>query len=472
MDRGEAVKQHAPSSDAPKPARYYVLALLTLAYMTSYIDRIVLGVLGEEIKRDLGISDTQLGLLTGMSFVLFYGVLGLPVGRLADRYSRRWVLSVCMVTWSLMTSLSGLAGSFWQLLVLRLGVGVGEAGCTPAGQSLLADLFPPRQRAFACAVFGAGSPLGIIAGTLGGGWLAQELGWRAGLVAVGLPGILLALLFLTTVREPPRGTFDSGTALEHAPPLRQALPEFLRNPLFVLVTLGISIATIGLYSISMFAVPFLMRAYDLPLFQAASVFGLSYGISGAIGAAIGGALTDWAGRRDPRWYAGLPAIGYAGGGALMIAALFQPDSRSFTVFFASASLLINVALAPALGVVMSRLPSRLRGSGSAVMLLVVSIFGLGVGPTLTGALSDRLASAAFELPGGYAVSCPAGRIATLGDQARAACEAAAAYGLQHALAIVVASYGLAAIVYLFAVRHAPPPADKVRTDSCQGQLGG
>lgn len=442
-------------NDTPQPAARgdqprYVLTLLVLAYMSSYIDRIALGIFGEAIKAELHISDTQLGILTGFVFVIFYSVLGVPIGRLADRFQRRKLLAGCLILWSGMTALAGAAGGFMHLALTRIGVGVGEAGLTPSAHSLLSDLYPASKRSFAFALFGAGPPLGIIVGSLAGGWIAQELGWRAGMFAIGLPGIILGLLFLFTVREPKRGQQDKGASADTVPAFREALGTFLRDPLFVHVTLGMSCAGIGLYSLSTFTVPFLIRTYGLDLFTAASLFGLSYGVAGAIGASAGGVITDWAGSRDARWYAGVPAINYAIGGVCLVSALFQADYRMFTGLLVVGAVGVNIALAPAQAVVLNRVGPRMRASASAVQLLSTGVIGLGLGPTLTGAISDRVAASTFA-GGNYRSLCPGAN-----TQFELACTQASASGLQTALAIMISVYLLAAFIYLLAIRHTGP----------------
>lgn len=428
----------------------YVLILLLLAYMSSYIDRIALGIFGEAIKRDLSISDTQLGVLTGFVFVIFYSVLGVPIGRLADRLARRKLLAVCLFLWSSMTILGGFATSFATLLLTRMGVGIGEAGLTPSAHSLLSDLYPRQRRSFAFAVFGAGPPLGIIVGALAGGWIAQALGWRIGMVAIGVPGILIGLLFLLTVREPERGRQDDGPAADTVPSFGTAIRTVARDPLFVLVTLGMACAAVSLYSLSTFTVPHLIRRYEIDLFTAASLFGVSYGTAGVIGALLGGVLTDWAGTRNHRWYAGLPAIGYSAGGLCLMSALHQDRYQGFIVLFFLGAVCVNLALAPAQAVVLNRLAPRMRASGSAIQLLATGVIGLGVGPTLTGFLSDRLAVAAFGA-GKYAMWCTAPA-----QVLQHACAHAASVGLTNALTIMLGVYLLAALVYLVATRFTAP----------------
>lgn len=441
---------------AVKQRPYYVLTLLVFVYMSSYIDRVIVGVLGQAIKTDLKISDTDLGLLTGITFVIFYGVLGVPIGRLADRYNRKWLLTACLSLWSLMTTLSGLAGNFTQLMLARIGVGVGEAGCTPTAYSQLSDLFPPRKRSMAFSIYAAGPPLGIVVGTFGGGWIGQEFGWRAGMIAVGVPGLLLAAVIAFTTKEPPRGQFDGGAVPEKPEPFMTAVRVFFADKLFLHVTFGMASCAVALYSLSTFAVPFLMRAYDLNLFKAAMLFGVSFGISGALGAAVGGIITDFAGTRDARWYAGVPALGYGVAGSLLTSALFMADYRVFILLFVVGSLFANIALAPSQAVVLNRLTPRMRASGSAVMLLASSLIGLGLGPPLTGAISDAVAARTFSA-GEFATQCPGGlAIDAANAVLMAGCKAASFHGLQVALAIMVGFYLLASLIYVRAIRHTAP----------------
>jgi predicted MFS family arabinose efflux permease len=445
-----------PSKDRP----YYVLGLLVLIYMSNYVDRVVVGVLGEPIKADLKITDTQLGLLTGIVFVIFYGVLGVPVGRLADRLNRKWLLSACLALWSIFTTLSGFAGTFTQLMAARLFVGIGEAGCTPSAHSLLSDVFPRNRRSMAFSVYAIGPPAGIIVGTLGGGWIAQEMGWRSGMIAVGLPGLVLAAIMMLTVREPKRGQYD-GPVEDSVPSFLTALRTFWNDKLFICVMFGMACAAVGLYSISTFSVPFLIRAFHLKLFAAASIFGLSYGIAGIIGASLGGIITDWAGTRDARWYAGVPALGYLFGGGLLTGALFQTSVHNFVLMFVFGSVLANIALAPSLAVVLNRVGVRMRASASAVMLLMSTLVGLGLGPTSTGALSDVFAKHAFVAAPDYIAACPGGHAMPAHPGFEQACQAASFYGLQHALSLTVGFYLVAALIYVIATQFVAMPETRV-----------
>lgn len=424
-------------SKSPK----YSLFILMLIYLSNYIDRVSIGIFADHIKADLGLSDTQLGLISGLVFALFYAVLGIPIGRLADRYSRKTILSVCLSVWSFATAICGLCQNFAQLAAARMAVGVGEAGCTPTAHSFMSDIFAPNKRATAFSIYSMGPPMGVIIGAIAGGWIAHVWGWRIGMIALGAPGLLLALIVMLTIREPERGTFDGGEAGERAPGFREVISLAAANPKIVLVLFGIGFCAIGLYSISSFTVPFLMRGYGMDVLQAGTLFGLSYGVAGAIGALCGGAVTDWAGSRHPRWYTGVPMLVYAIGGPLMALAFFQSDYRMFAALFVLGSLIVNMALAPAVAVLVNQVMPRMRGSMSAIALFFSAVIGHGLGPTLTGYLSDRFAAANFG--GGYAQSCKAG-----GDTAIAElCRQSSFHGLQHALALAAAFWLVSAAFY-------------------------
>lgn len=431
--------------------RAYLLTLLVMVYTSNYVDRVIIGVVGQALKTDLHLTDSQLGLLNGMAFILFYAMMGIPLGRLADRWNRKRLLSACLALWSAMTALSGFAGSFAQLMAARVGVGIGEAGSTPIGHSMIADSFPPERRATAVSIFGAGAPMGVLIGTIGGGWVAQHYGWRAAMMAVGLPGLLLAILILATVREPERGRLDA--ADKQAPiPFREAMHILLADPLFRHVAIGLGCAAVAVYSISSFAVPLLMRAYDLSLFGAASAFGLSYGLAGVVGSFIGGVITDRASQSDPRWSAGVPAIVYSTSCLFLITALYAQDYLMFVALFTVGAVLLYIGLAPALSVLLTRFAPRMRGSVSALTLLVTNLIGLGLGPVLSGIFSDAFASHAYRGAGDYGETC----VQALSGAAQALCEEASFIGLQRALAVVILFLIVAALIYLSAARHLRP----------------
>lgn len=307
------------SDQAGKPLpslayRRYVLGLLAIVYVFNFTDRQILAILMQPIKEDLLLSDTQLGLLSGIAFALFYVTMGIPIARLADRYSRVSIISVSIFLWSLMTALSGLAANFTQLLLARIGVGVGEAGCTPPAHSLLADYFARENRASALSIYSLGLPLGSVLGLIAGGWVAQIYGWRMAFFMVGLPGLVLALIVKFTIREPQRGLADGMQAQESeggkasAPPIRQVLVFLWRKKMFRHITMGTSLlAFAGFASISWIP-PFLYRSHGMGLGEIGTWLALLTLIGGVTGTLGGGFIGDRLSKRDLRWYVWLPVI--------------------------------------------------------------------------------------------------------------------------------------------------------------------
>ena len=199
------VSQSEPAADSQsrESQRYarYVLFVLFVVYIFNFIDRQILSILIDPIKEDLGVSDTAMGFLTGLAFAVFYTVAGIPIARLADRGVRRTIIAVGLAVWSLMTALSGAAQSFVQLALARVGVGVGEAACSPPAHSLISDYFPPEKRATAISFYNSGISIGVMFGYLAGGWIVQFFNWRVAFLVVGLPGILMAVVIRLTIRE-------------------------------------------------------------------------------------------------------------------------------------------------------------------------------------------------------------------------------------------------------------------------------
>ena len=284
-------------------------------YTSNFIDRTILATLGQAIKLDLKITDAQLGLLQGIAFALFYTILGIPVARLADRFSRVNILTVCLVVWSGMTALCGVAANFPQLLLFRFGVGVGEAGCSPSAQSLIADYYPPQKRSAALSIYSFGIPLGAMIGAVSGGWIAEHMSWRIAFFIVGVPGLILAVITKLFLREPARGCPETagaagqtGAALDADGGAARKLLE--RNVSFVHITAGATLISFVGYGVGGFSQPYFIRNFHLGLAQVGLVFGIISGVSAGLGTLVGGFVTDWAGKRDRRWYAWVPGIGF------------------------------------------------------------------------------------------------------------------------------------------------------------------
>jgi predicted MFS family arabinose efflux permease len=437
-----------------KGYRRWALVLLLLIYASNFIDRVILAALGPSIRADLGISGTQLGLLGGIAFALFYTVLGIPIARLAERRSRVKIIAGATALWSAMTALCGLAGSFGQLLLFRVGVGIGEAGLTPPAYSLISDYFPARRRASALSIFLLGIPLGSFVGATVGGWVAREHGWRAAFAVVGLPGLLLAVLAWATLREPPRGASDPKHLRdETTPTLRQVLATLVGKRSFKHIAIAASLTSFANFGNNLFLPSFFAEVHGLDVARSGLLFGLLTGLAGVTGTFIGGFGTDWAGRRDRRWTLWLPAIGLTAGAPFFMLGAWQAHwipgfllMLVSSVFFYSWSPALNGAL-------QNMVTARMRASAAAILSVIFNLVGTGFGPLFVGFLSDVYGQHAFKL-GSYAGSCPGGQPIAGASQAIAeACAAAASSSVQLAIITTAGVYFWSAIHFYLAGRH-------------------
>ncbi|MEQ9449393.1 MAG: MFS transporter [Rhodospirillaceae bacterium] len=282
--------------------RGYALGLLLLLYLSNYLDRQILAILLEPIKLDLGLSDAQLGFLSGIAFAIFFATLGIPIAMWADRTSRRNVVVVALAAWSGMTMLCGFAVNFWQLVLARIGVAVGEAGGAPPAHSMISDLYAPHERATAMAVYSLGAPFGIFCGFLIGGWVNVENGWRAAFFVVGAPGLLLALVIRFTLREPRRGAADGLQDTAPAPPLAEVLRFIWGQRSLVHMLAAATLTALAGYGAIIWQPVFLIRSFGLETDEVGLALALIIGIGGSIGTYFGGLMADRLGQRDARWY--------------------------------------------------------------------------------------------------------------------------------------------------------------------------
>ncbi|PAX09279.1 spinster family MFS transporter [Sphingomonas lenta] len=388
------------SSTAPESAderalrrRGLTLALLTITYFFSYMDRQILAILLELIKADLRLTDTQLGLLSGLAFAIFYATLGVPVARLADRSNRRNIIAVALALWSAMTALCGLAQNFAQLLLARIGVGVGEAGSSPPSHSIIADLYPPEKRAGAMAIYSTGVVLGGGFGTMIGGYVASLYGWRWAMVVVGVPGILLALFVWAFVVEPRRGLSDPARAADTSPmpSVGSAFAAMWANkPAFHLV-MAVTITSMIGYALAGWGPSFLQRSLSYSVREVALIFAPLAAVAGTVGGLAGGAIANRAAARY-----GLHAQSWMVAVLKLVALPFMigfylTESQSLAmVFYVLNYLFASSYLGPTFALIQSLAPLRMRAMWAAVTLLVINLIGLGLGPTLIGILSDLL----------------------------------------------------------------------------------
>lgn len=372
--------------------RNYVLVMLTLVYVFNFVDRQLLVILQEAIKRDLNLSDTQLGLLSGFTFALFYVTLGIPIARFADKTNRRNTVAASLAIWSVMTASSGLVKNFIQLLLARIGVGIGEAGGSPPAHAMISDYFPPEKRSTALSIYSTGIYFGILVGFLTGGYLNQHLGWRTAFYVVGIPGVLFSLLFYITVKEPRRGATDTATASVHeSPSLRAVLTRLYATKTFVYLALATGLHVFCIYGLTNWAPSFLARLHGLKNAEIGALLGPIFGLGGALGSFAGGLLTDRYGKTDKRLYLRIPAYAIILSIPLAAGALFLQNTTLAIICLGLTASLHSMYLGPSVAVSHSLVSASMRSLTSAILFFVLNFIGLGFGPLVVGMLSDGLA---------------------------------------------------------------------------------
>ena len=390
-----------PSPPAVTWRTHFSLALLALVYIFSFIDRQVIAVLIEPIKHEFAATDTQMGLLSGLAFGLLYAVLGMPVGRLADRWNRRNIIAVCCGLWSLATLACGLAAQFWQLLLARMSVAIGEAGGMAPAISVVSDLYPKKRRSLAISLFMMGPHLGVLIGLALGGWIAQHYGWRATFMVFGVPGIVLSALVWLWVREPQRGAFDATVvAPMRTESLLRQVSRLLGVTAFYRLALACGLAGLAGYGYGVWIPSFLVRSHGVSLAQAGLMFGVASGLGAVLGSLFSGWLCDRCVMRDERWQLGLPTLGmllavpsalafilWPQGGHWQWGGLQVPHAMVFAPVFA-----FFASWWPPLSytAVSHMVDPTERSVAAALLNFFVTLFGSGLGPLVTGLLSDEL----------------------------------------------------------------------------------
>jgi MFS family permease len=380
------------AADTPTTAsRRIALLVLIVVSVFNYLDRTVISILQVPIKRDLSLSDAQLGALTGLTFALFYSTLGVPIARLADRYSRRIVIAGSLLLWSAMTAVSGFAGSFAMLVFFRIGVALGEAGSIPASHSMIADYYPPERRATALGIWGLALPIGVMLGYLSGGWLAQAIDWRAALWIIGGIGVVLAPIVLMLLRA-----------------------LMARRPSLLLLFAGGALNNVVLSVALNWNAPFYTRLHGMALGDVATALSLMTGLGGAIGIFLGGWLTDRIGADKPHLRPVLTGIALIAVTPAALVQLLSPSTTVSLIACAMTVMLLFFYYAPIIAMTQTLVPASMRAFTSSILLLSVNLIGLGLGPWLTGVLSDvigmgdqslRYAMAAMSFVGIFAGSC-------------------------------------------------------------------
>ena len=449
-----------------KAYRSYVLNALLLIYILNFVDRGLLSVVAPQMKPELGISDTAFGLLTGFGFALLYTVVGIPLAQYAETRHRVWIMTVCVALWSLMTALCGLAapitigsvviGGFWILLACRVGVGVGEAGCTPPANSLIADYYPPSRRSTALGYYAMGVTLGGLLANVIGGPITDAYGWRVAFFVVGLPGLLVAMVFKLTVKEPPRGYTDPpGTVRKAKPRFADGLKELASKRSFWWMTAGATIASFCGYGIASFQSLFINRSFDLTAGQAAIYINAPVAATAALGTLATGWLAERLVKRHPN------AIGWLPGVGLTLSVPFY-----FIAFTTQNLMLCLFGLIIGGGIKYGYLASQytigqgvvsaqFRAVATAILLFVINLLGYGLGPLFIGALSDVLFKIKVANLGAADLTrqaCEGAARQALAVADQAVCAVAHPESLQHSMLITSALYAVAGFCFFMTCR--------------------
>jgi predicted MFS family arabinose efflux permease len=373
----------------PKLAAHYPLLLITAVYVSNYVDRQILAILIPQIKADLSLTDTQLGLLSGFAFAIFYATLGLPIARLADRSNRRNILVIATASWSGFTALCGLAQNYVQLLIARMCVGIGEAGGGPASMSMISDLYPPERRASAMAVYSLAVPIGSVIGFLVGAFVATHYGWRAAFFAVGLPGLALALIIRVTLAEPTRRIQSCSDRASKAG-ISDALAFLWGQRSYRLLVTGIAINALVGSGVLVWLGAFLMRTHGLTLIETGTTLALIVGPVGAIGTLAGGWLTDRFSARTPKSSLYVMAFGIIAAIPISIF-LFLTDSRPAALGALALWMVFgSLWFGPAFALGQSLAKDNMRALSAAIISFLINLIGYGGGPVAVGLISDAL----------------------------------------------------------------------------------
>jgi len=467
-----------------------ITLLLMLAYTLNSADRTLIAIIGQPMKVDLSLTDTQLGVLVGTAFAALYAFSGIPIARLAERFNRVTIISLAMMIWSGFTMLCGAATSFAMLLLFRVGVGIGEAGCTPPAHSLICDYIEPAQRSTALSIYSCGISLGYVLSAVVGGYLALHYGWRSACVALGLPGVAMAIILKRFVEEPPRGNSDPprGGLSDCVTPERHALGGTQRFWLWTElaelgaviqllalrwpianVVIGVIVATFASQGMWAFVPAFFRRAFGLDYATIGIAVGFAGGIAVGIGLLAGGFITDLLGARRAKWYALVPAIGLAVCVPLYVLAFLQADWKASALILGVAGVFQYLSFGPTFGIVQNAIGTRQRATATALIYVLLSVVALGGGPPFTGWMIDRFAEFNFVHPAASTVgasfdamhasqsiagaafrrTCPGGSaLVSAAPTVRTACDVTLALASRQGILLTVLLYAWASLHYL------------------------
>ena len=371
--------------------RGYTLFLLVIVFTASHVDRQIVAILQEPIKQAFQISDTQLGLLTGFMFALFYATLGMPMAMWADRHNRRNLIAFSISLWSAMTVFCGMALQFWQLLLARIGVGVGEAGSNPPSHSIISDLYKPEERATAMAIFGLGVNFGIMLGYLIGGWVNEWIGWRWAFVVAGVPGLIIAVIVRLTMIEPPRGYADGLAEKPAAPPFWTVVRHMLNSSATRQLVIANSLISMAGYAAIAWAPVYFQRVHGFSTAESGTFLALAIGVGGGLGTFFGGYFADRWARVSEGWRAWIVCLTTAIYLPSAVMCYLSADPVWAIIWFIAPATLGGAYIGTNFAILQSLAPVEMRAVMAAINLFILNIVGLGLGPVGVGFISDLAA---------------------------------------------------------------------------------
>ncbi len=441
-----------PARMAGPGYRAWLMTILMLVNVLNLADRIGMAAVAPAMKLDLRLSDTELGLIQGLGFAIFYVLAGLPLARLAEHASRTKIIAGSLTVFAGFVSLCSQSGSFVQLLLCRIGVGAGDAGINPPVASLLGDHYPPEKRTFAMTIVWLGAPIGAFLGAAVGGWVAQHETWRVWFMGLSVPALLLAVLAWFTLREPPRGVFDTVVHAGPPPSIGVTLRFIFGKRSMVHLLIGVAIAATAMNGLGQFWGRYYVAVFHIGTSEAGKFIGAVAVAGMGSGFLLGGFGVGWAGARNRRWFALGPAIGLALSTPLFLLGVAQPNLGSAVWVFLVGHVTMFVYYTPSLALVQNMVGASMRASASFLISLMIGLVGVGLGPTLTGMLSDGLARRAFGAAD-FGLACPGGTARAGSDAAATlACRAASSTGIREAIGVVSVLFLWAAVHYWLASR--------------------
>lgn len=449
-----------------KSYRSFVLTSLLIVYILNFLDRGLLGIVSEPVMNELAITDGQFGLLTGIGFALFYSIVGIPLARYAEYGNRVWIMTVCIALWSGATALSGMVGpveiggvvisGFVMMLICRVLVGVGEAGCTPPANSIIADYYPPHRRSTALGFYAMGVTAGTLSANLIGGPVADAFGWRTAFISIGLAGIVIAVLFKLTVKEPPRGYSDPpGMVRPKRATFVEALQELGSKKSFWLMAAGATLASFCGYGITTFQTSFLIRTHGVSLTEATLLFNVPSAFFASIGVFMTGWIAEKVVKTRPNAIAWLPAVGLIACVPFYVVGFSSDNKWVALVGICMGAGIKYGYIAAQYTIGQGVVGARTRATATAILLFIVNLLGYGAGPPFIGFVSDLLFSMQANAEGFSDIaraSCKGALLQALPEAAQAFCRAAEAKALQTSLVITSVLYATPAIFFLLCIK--------------------